>query len=503
MSELGRSQPPAADALPDPSDAENVTYNPSCEQLRELSSHLESTTAFGAPAYVSAQRSRSADRTKIAIDNRFDPKDHQLIEDALSFALNNEVVCLDRQLGSHPSMSFTCRYYVPSEYARIALTLSKLLEPAPSSASPDFLSVQLPEWEDIAIRVMPEEGVTAILGSDYSGEAKKSYLRLFMYEAKKRGGLGLHAGSKRVRINDSDGDIREVGQLFLGLSATGKSTLTAHGLWLDEPEGTEMVQDDVCALLPDGTVAGSEGEGLYVKTHGLTREEQPAIYDAVTQESALLENVDIRPDGTVDFDGTSHTSNGRAAILREALASAGPDIDLSQVDQIFFITRNPLMPPVTKLPPTQAAAAFMCGESIETSAGDPTRAGESVRVVGTNPFIIGSEGREGNRFRELIEHLEVDAYVLNTGSIGDGQVDVGVSETVTILRELARDRVTWKTSPVSGYTVPKEVPGLDIDNYRPSTVVPNYEKQLEALREDRREYLGQFDRLDSDIVTGF
>jgi len=33
--------------------------------------------------------------------------------------------------------------------------------------------------------------------------------------------------------------------------------VTSHGLWLDDPEGVEMIQDDVCALLPSGTVTGS------------------------------------------------------------------------------------------------------------------------------------------------------------------------------------------------------------------------------------------------------
>jgi len=76
---------------------------------------------------------------------------------------------------------------------------------------------------DPQIRVHPEHGVTTVLGSDYTGEAKKSFLRLFMHRAKRQGGLGLHAGSKRVTLADGD-DTRDVGQLFLGLSGTGKST---------------------------------------------------------------------------------------------------------------------------------------------------------------------------------------------------------------------------------------------------------------------------------------
>jgi len=130
----------------------------------------------------------------------------------------------------------------------------------------------------------------------------------------------------------------------MGLSATGKSTLTSHGCWLEEPEDASMLQDDVCGLLSDGSVAGSEGEGLYIKTIGLGEDEQPELYEAATAESAILENVAVDDDGTIHFDEDRHTSNSRAVVQREELESADDEIDLSRMDQLFFITRNPLMP---------------------------------------------------------------------------------------------------------------------------------------------------------------
>ena len=46
----------------------------------------------------------------------------------------------------------------------------------------------------------------------------------------------------------------------------------------------------------------------------------------------------------------------------------------------------------------------MLGESIETSAGDPTKAGQSKRCVGTNPFIMGPEIEEGLRLKEILQN---------------------------------------------------------------------------------------------------
>jgi phosphoenolpyruvate carboxykinase (ATP) len=490
-----------SERFPDPERADNVTYNPSFEELREFASHDERTSEYGSPRYVSEQKSRSADQTSNLVDDEFEEADWEAIDAGLEEAADREMVCLDRQVGRHEATSYTCRLFVPKGYARIALAWGKLLEPA--TGEPDFQTLQLPEWDERErnrrrIRVLPEDGLTFVLGSDYTGEAKKSFLRLYMYRAKEQGGLGIHAGSKRVTI-EHDGDRRTIGQAFLGLSATGKSTLTGHQCWLDGEEGAEMLQDDVCALLPDGQVTGSEGNGLYIKTDSLDANEQPALYDAATHRSAVLENVWTDADGTVDFDNTELTSNGRAVILREYLDTASGDIDLDSVDQIFFITRNPVMPPIARLDDRQAAVAFMLGESIQTSAGDPDAAGESIRVVGTNPFIIGPEGEEGNRFHELITDNDVECFVINTGYVGRTKVDIGVRESVNILVCAARGEIEWHENEIFGLEVPTEIPGLDIDAFYPPDHYDDFESELEALRSERTEYLSQFETLSREI----
>lgn len=500
MSETRTERRPLVRQFSDPETASNVRYNPSLEELRELATDDETTTEFDSPSYVSDVRSRSSDRTKNAVDHEFTEHDHELIADAIDTAGSREMICMDRLMGRHPNATFCCRLYVPLDHARIALAWASLFEPS-DGRDPDLYTVQLPDHDETAIRILPDDGVTAVLGSDYTGEAKKSFLRLFMYRIKQQGGLGLHAGSKRVRVRDADDELRTVGQAFMGLSATGKSTLTAHGCWLEEPEGAAMLQDDVCALLPDGSIAGSEGEGLFTKTIGLDETEQPGLYKATTDESAILENVAVDDDGTVDFDEPRHTANARAIIQRDELPSAADEIDLDQVDQVFFITRNPLMPPVTKLTSDQAAVAFMLGESIETSAGDPSRAGESIRVVGTNPFIVGPEGEEGNIFHELIDQLEIDCYLLNTGYLGDKAKDIGVSESVTILTEAARGTIEWTDDDRTGLTIPESIPGLEISEYYVPKYVDDYDEALADLRRERREYLTQFDTLREEIVN--
>ncbi len=498
MSETGAEARPLVRQLPDPTTASNVRYNPSLAELRELAADDETTTEFGSPSYVSENRSRSADRTKNTVDDEFSEHDHELVDEALGLAGDREMVCVDRLMGRHSDATFCCRLFVPVEHARIALEWANLFEPT-DGRDPDLYTVQLPDYDETAIRVLPETGVTAVLGTDYIGEAKKSFLRLFMFRLKERGGLGLHAGSKRVRVRDADDELHTVGQLFMGLSATGKSTLTSHGCWLEDPEGAAMLQDDVCGLLPDGSVPGSEGEGLFIKTIGLNEDEQPELYEAATHESAVFDNVAVDDDGTVHFDEDRYTSNSRAIVRREHLESADDEIDLERMDQVFFITRNPLMPPVAKLTTEQAAVAFMLGESIETSAGDPSRAGESIRVVGTNPFIVGPEGEEGNIFRDLIDALDAECYVINTGYLGAKSKDIGVTESVTVLTEAARGTIEWTDDERIGLTIPESVPRLDIEEYYVPDHVEDYDEAVAALRAERREYLAQFDELREEI----
>lgn len=158
------------------------------------------------------------------------------------------------------------------------------------------------------------------------------------------------------------------------------------------------------------------------------------------------------------------------------------------------------MPPIARLSTEQAAIAFMLGESVETSAGDPSRVGESIRVVGTNPFIVGSEGEEGNRFRDLIADLDIECYVINTGAVGtDDPIDVGVEETVAVLEGAARNRIEWGYNDDLGLTVPSSVPGIDIGQFSVADRVDDFEAARDALRDDRRDYLDRFADLDDEI----
>jgi phosphoenolpyruvate carboxykinase (ATP) len=494
--------------------ARSVLKDLSGDDLRALARSGESTTEYGSPVYSTRVKSRSAKNTYVVEDGveigvmqqGIPPRRAQeVIRDVQEKLAGMDLIQVDRRMGDCPEASLRCRLYVPRDYARIAFMWHNMLFPSDSSQEPDFISVYVPDWPERLIFLDVDQGYTYILGSDYPGEAKKSMLRQAMYWMKRRGGLGLHAGSKILRVSGPDGKLRDVGFLLFGLSGTGKTTLTLHDHGLVEPEKAIIKQDDVVLLTRDGRAYGTE-DGFYIKTEGL-EPSQTVLWGAATHPSAAYENIMVDPSGRVDFLDTSITSNGRGVVLRRHIRGTGEGIDLPKAHKIVFITRrNDIVPVCARLTPEQAAAYFMLGESIETSAGDPTKAGQAKREVGTNPFIVGPEADEGNRVLAILrDNPDMEAYILNTGSIGAGADSPGekisIRVSTEIMKQIAKEGIRWEKDPDWGYEVPREVPGIDLGRYSPrSYYTPEqYRERVDRLRAERRAWLAKFPGLDPVI----
>jgi phosphoenolpyruvate carboxykinase (ATP) len=183
---------------------------------------------------------------------------------------------------------------------------------------------------------------------------------------------------------------------------------------------------------------GSENN-FFVKTD-VEKEYQEAMYNTLTDKSALMENVMIKANGEPDFMDETLTANGRAVVQRKKLRVSieGKMVDifsksinlppLEELDGLIFafITRrNTIMNFSQELTPEQAVLAYLWGESTHSYASQPLKAGESVRIVGTDPFIVGSRAKKVNRFYEIIMTLvnnypgKLKFMQYNTGGIGE------------------------------------------------------------------------------------
>jgi phosphoenolpyruvate carboxykinase (ATP) len=436
-------------------------------------------------------------------------------------------------MGDNPYFTPYCTLFVSTyrkEMVRLAHMVSQTLFD-PREGEPKLYLVCIPEWQekDRQILVFPEIGVTYVLGSDYYGEAKKGFLRMAMWNAKQRGMLGLHAGSKIIRAKDrSTGKIKTFSALIFGLTATGKTTHTCHNHDLtEEGEGIEIAQDDVVFMRPDGSALGTE-KGFYLKTEGVNSVTQPLIFSAVTKPDAIFENVMVDFRGRVDFDDETLTGNGRGIMQRDDFGkhksetvNVPPAKELDNLFLFFITRRNTVVPLASKLNLEQAAAAFMLGESIETSGSDPKRAGESVREVGTNPFIIGNEAEEGNRFYEFlkINSEKVQCYLLNTGGVGEiAEKDadrnritrqkvlrIQIPEMASIIRGIARGSIEWENGIHWNSSIPKRVEGVDMEKFSLANFYnqEQIDRYVRELREERIRYLHSFPGLDPEIANVF
>ncbi len=491
-------------------DPGRVIDNPSDLQLREWALDQGGViTQTGNLAVTTKVRSRSAKFTEIFHDRAPEEGDLKLIGEVFDYLKDKELIRLDRRMCMHPDFLFHARVYITAGYARIPLMWGNtLFEMEDPDGDPDFITITVAEWPERRVMVFPERGLTIILGSDYKGENKKAMLRQLMYAVKQRGCLGLHAGSKIIHVK-RDGELADVGFLFFGLSGTGKTSLTCHSHWLDYPERIVIRQDDVVILRPDGSALGTENS-YYVKTDALELDSQPLLYVACLSPRTILENVMVHEETRrIDFHDSTITSNGRAMVKRGDVAFTDDQIDLPQVRNIVFITRrHDVVPPVARLSPEFGAAVFMLGESIETSAGDPTMAGRAIRVVGTNPFIVGSEAEEGNIFLSILRrNPDIRCYMINTGQVGATEglagENISVRDSVKIIEMIARDEIKWKEDTFWGYEVPEEIPGMDYARfelgnfYQPDEI----NSQRKALRKERIEWLERFEGLEPDIVN--
>jgi len=321
-------------------------------------------------------------------------------------------------------------------------TMFKAENSSKDHPGPEFTMIHIPEEHPIKQQVLaiPEHNINIAMGTDYMGEDKKGFLRQAMWAADTKGMLGLHAGTKKVTALGKDEKLKNYGVFLFGLTATGKSTWSCHQLGLDHSRGekTLVTQDDICFLRKNGSALGSENN-FFVKTD-VEEKYQEAMYNSLIDKSALYENVMIKSNGEPDFLDESLTANGRSVIQRKKLKVKikgkmvnifSDSVNLPPIEELdglifaFITRRNTIMSFAQELTPAQAVLAYLWGESTHSYASQPAKAGETVRIVGTDPFIIGSRAKKVNRLYEILMTLssnypnKLKCMQYNTGGMGE------------------------------------------------------------------------------------
>jgi len=500
--------------------AAGVISNPSETELQELAARMPTArwTKYGNVNVQTEVLARSTPSTFIVTDDPDPGVDRTVSREQAqewadkqdAYIAEQEMVLLDGWLGAQPEFRVAVRLFIEAANANIAGMQQQLwfAVEGPEDFEPELTVVYTPNlkapgWpDDRLILVDLENGVNRVFNSDYFGESKKGILRMWNKLVYDRGGIPLHAGCKIIPT-----DRGERVAMIVGLSGTGKTTTT-----FTRQNGSLPVQDDFVAWMPDGGVYATEN-GCFAKTFALNPEDEPTIHGAVTQPRSYLENVS-QTDDEVDFYDESYTKNGRATFPFEVIESAATR-PIGEAHFLLVLNRNEgIIPAVAKLEGPQAAAFFMLGETTGTAAGGAAEEGKFLRVPGTNPFFPMPHDLQGNRFLELLAEHPLEVFLMNTGSVGGPVADersrkVRIKHSSAIVKGIAEGTIEWEDDPDFGYKVARHVPGIDAEDeavlrprelYEAQGRLDDYERQVERLHRERREFLSGFDSLTSEIV---
>ncbi|WP_199479635.1 phosphoenolpyruvate carboxykinase (ATP) [Vibrio harveyi] len=294
------------------------------------------------------------------------------------------------------------------------------------------------------------ERTQLIGGTWYGGEMKKGMFAMMNYFLPLKDIASMHCSANM----GEEGDVA----IFFGLSGTGKTTLST------DPKRA-LIGDDEHGWDDDG-VFNFEG-GCYAKTIKLSKEAEPDIYNAIRRD-ALLENVTVRSDGSIDFDDGSKTENTRVSYpLHHIDNIVKPVSKGGHANKVIFLSADAfgVLPPVSKLTPEQTKYHFLSGFTAKL-------AGTERGITEPTPTFSACFGAafltlHPTKYAEvLVKRMEAagaEAYLVNTGWNGSGK-RISIQDTRGIIDAILDGSIEdakTKHIPIFNLKVPTSLPGVD------------------------------------------
>ena len=303
------------------------------------------------------------------------------------------------------------------------------------------------------ILVSFEKKLILIGGTLYSGEVKKGIFSVMNYLLPKQDVMAMHCSANM----DHSGNTA----VFFGLSGTGKTTLSS------DPDRI-LIGDDEHGWSEDG-VFNFEG-GCYAKTINLSEDGEPLIYATTKMPGTILENVVLDEHREPDFDDDTLTQNTRCSYPIHFIPNASETGTGSHPQNIIFLTADAfgVLPPISKLTPEQAMYHFISGYTAKVAGTERgvTEPQATFSACFGAPFMPLHPTVYAELLAEKIRKHDASVWLINTGWTG-GPYGVGhrmeLAHTRKMLTEALNgnlDDAEFKTDPVFGLAVPKEIHGV-------------------------------------------
>ncbi|EUD08923.1 phosphoenolpyruvate carboxykinase (ATP) [Providencia alcalifaciens] len=327
------------------------------------------------------------------------------------------------------------------------------------------------------------ERMQLIGGSWYGGEMKKGMFSMMNYLLPLKGIASMHCSAN---VGEK-GDVA----IFFGLSGTGKTTLST------DPK-RKLIGDDEHGWDDDG-VFNFEG-GCYAKTINLSKEAEPDIYGAIKRD-ALLENVMVLADGSVDFNDGSKTENTRVSYPIYHIENiVKPVSKAGHATKVIFLTADAfgVLPPVSRLTPEQTQYHFLSGFTAKL-------AGTERGVTEPTPTFSACFGAaflslHPTQYAEvLVKRMEAagaKAYLVNTGWNGTGK-RISIKDTRAIIDAILSGDIEKADTiklPVFDLEVPTALPGVDTNILDPRNTYADKSQWDEKSKDLADRFVKNFDK---------
>ena len=254
----------------------------------------------------------------------------------------------------------------------------------------------------------PEHNCAAILGMRYFGEHKKGTLTLAWGAAARNGYASCHGGMKRYNL---DGD-KSFQVAVFGLSGSGKSTIT-HAKH-DGKYNITVLHDDAFIINTKDKYTIALEPAYFDKTADYPMESEDNKYILTQQNAGAI----MKEDGLV-YSVTEDIRNGNGRAVKSKLWSPNRVDRIDQpINAIFWLMKDPTIPPVVKLSGASLGAAMGATLATKRTSAERLAAGVDPNALVVepyaNPFRVYPLSMDYERFKHLIED-GVDCYILNTG----------------------------------------------------------------------------------------
>ena len=300
----------------------------------------------------------------------------------------------------------------------------------------------------VAFNITSREQV--IINTWYGGEMKKGMFSMMNYYLPLQGIASMHCSANC----DMNGENTAI---FFGLSGTGKTTLST------DPK-RRLIGDDEHGW-DDNGIFNFEG-GCYAKVIGLSKEHEPDIYGAI-KRNALLENVTVAEDGTIDFNDKSVTENTRVSYPINHINNIQPGSSAPAAKNVIFLSADAfgVLPPVSILTPEQTQYYFLSGFTAKL-------AGTERGITEPTPTFSACFGQAFLELHptkyaeELVKKMEksgAKAYLVNTGWNGTGK-RISIPDTRGIIDAILDGSILkaeTKKIPMFDFEVPTALPNVN------------------------------------------